>query len=146
MPVRDLLDAVARLRDPHSRANEVLRNLPLLRDYVESTLLQAVRFAKGRALWENPARSGTPGDPTFTAVAILESNASYQFARAVVRFVDRLPHAVRNILEDLYVRGARTRSDLSPEENASLQAVLEAIGRLIDEASPPSSQLQRMAS
>lgn len=137
MPVRELLDVLSRFPDPISRAEALLRNLPLLRDYVESTLEQAARLSRARAPWESPVgRRAAYSDPTFTAVAILEENETYQLARAVVRFIDRLPEDVQRLVEDVYVRRTRSRSNLPPEDAAILGEVLKRLRELLHEDLP----------
>ncbi|EKP94480.1 hypothetical protein [Thermaerobacter subterraneus] len=147
MPIRDILEALANLPDPISRAEHLLRHLPFLRDYVESVVERVARLSKGRAPWEGPAgRRSVYGDPTFAAVATLEEHEPYQFARAVVRFVDRLPEGVRQIVDDLYVHRTRTRADLTPDELKRLYAVLQDIWDLIGHAAPVPVESERVAS
>lgn len=143
MPVRELLDVLSRFPDPISRAEALLRNLPLLRDYVESTLEQAARLSRARAPWESPVgRRAAYSDPTFTAVAILEENETYQLARAVVRFIDRLPEDVQRLVEDVYVRRTRSRSNLPPEDAAILGEVLKRLRELLHEDLPTEAPIR----
>lgn len=143
MPVRELLDVLSRFPDPISRAEALLRNLPLLRDYVESTLEQAARLSRARAPWESAVgRRAAYSDPTFTVVAILEENETCQLARAVVRFIDRLLEDVQRLVEDVYVRRTRSRSNLPPEDAAILGEVLKRLRELLHEDLPTEAPIR----